>query len=113
MRPTPMTDTQQKAEAMEHGELTAFDDWIEELDVGVIQDEYGYERGEFAVYPEHWRPMWREGLSPSAAFKRALDAHADARREEEAARKANWERIQREDARALRTQDQGDQTNGS
>ena len=81
--------------------LTAFDDWIDELDEEVIQGAYGYERGEFAVYPELWRPMWIEGLTPAQAFKRALDAFGEARREEEERRQANWERIQAEDRAAL------------
>lgn len=48
--------------------------WLDVLDEDVIQGEYGYERGEFTVYPILWRPLYMEGLSPSAAFKRALDA---------------------------------------
>jgi hypothetical protein len=78
-----------------------FDTWIDALTDDVVQDEYGYEPGEYAVYPEAWRPMFLEGLTPSQAFKRALDAHADARREEEAERAANWKRIQAEDAAAI------------
>lgn len=76
-----------------------FKDWIVALDEDVIQGEYGYEDGEFTVYPEHWRPMWREGLSPQASFRRALDAHAEMQREQEAARLANWDRIKAEDAK--------------
>lgn len=76
-----------------------FDDWIRKLDEDVIQGEYGYEPGEFAVFPEQWRPMWRKGLTPQQAFRRALDAYADARREADAARAANWARIQAEDAK--------------
>jgi hypothetical protein len=79
------------------GKLT-FDVWIEALDEDVIQGEYGYEPGEFTVYLEHWRPMWREGLTPQQAFQRALDAHAAARREEDERRAENWRRIQAEDA---------------
>lgn len=78
-----------------------FDDWIERLEVDVVQGDYGYEPGEFTVYPEHWRPMFKEGLTPQAAFKRALDAFAESRREEEIKRQANWERIQRADAEAI------------
>ena len=52
----------------------AFDDWIQALDEDVIQDEYGYERGEFTVYPDHWRSMYDDGLTPQQAFKRALDS---------------------------------------
>lgn len=76
-----------------------FDAWIRELDEDVIQSEYGYEDGEFAVYPECWRPMFLGGLTPQQAFRRALDAHADAQREREDARLANWARIQLDDAK--------------
>lgn len=55
----------------------SFDEWICELDEDVIQGEYGYERGEFSVFPEMWRPLFDEGLTPAAAFKRALDAHRE------------------------------------
>lgn len=80
-----------------------FRDWIDQLDEDVIQGEYGYERGEFTVYPENWRQMWREGLTPQQAFRRALDAFGDARREEDEARAENWRRIQAEDAKYLTT----------
>lgn len=73
--------------------LIAFEDWIEALDVDVIQGEFGYEEGEFAVYPELWRPSYRRGLTPLQAFQSALDAHTAAREAEEAERLANWERI--------------------
>ena len=76
-----------------------FDAWIRELDEDVIQREYGYERGEFAVYPEHWRAMFDEGLTPGQAFKRALDASAEARRERDWQRKESYRRIQEEEAR--------------
>lgn len=83
----------------DQGEWTReYERWLEELERDVIQAEYGYEPGEFTVYADHWVEMYERGLTPLAAFQRALDAYADARREEEAARKANWERIQREDA---------------
>lgn len=78
-----------------------FDAWIRELDEDVIQSEYGYEDGEFTVYPEHWRAMFDEGLTPAQAFKRALDAFGDAREEEERERAANWARIQAQDAAAI------------
>lgn len=77
-----------------------FDEWIRILDEDVVQGEYGYEPGEFVVYPEHWRPMYDAGVTPQAAFKRALDATGEARRERDRERQANWERIQREDAEA-------------
>jgi hypothetical protein len=59
------TDTQQ----------ALFDRWMMTLEVEVIQDEYGYEEGEFSATPELWRPYFDAGLEPSAAFKRALEAH--------------------------------------
>jgi transposase-like protein len=62
--------------------------WIRELDEDVIQGEYGYEQGEFTVYAEHWHDHYLQGLTPAQSFKRALDAHAEARREREAERKA-------------------------
>lgn len=83
------------------GVRLSFSAWIRALDEDVIQGEYGYEPGEFTVYPDGWRHMWREGLTPQQAFQRALDAHADARREEDAAQAANWARIQAEDAAAI------------
>lgn len=65
-----------------------FRKWIHELDEGVIQGEYGYEPGEFSVYPDHWRPLFDEGLTPHQAFKRALDGFAQARREYVARKRA-------------------------
>jgi hypothetical protein len=71
-----------------------FDRWIDELREDVVQGEYGYEPGEFTVYPDAWRALYKEGLTPSQAFKRALDAFADARREEDRLKAENWKRIQ-------------------
>jgi hypothetical protein len=51
-----------------------FELWLETLKTDVIQDEYGYERGEFTVYPELWRPLFDDGCTPAEAFKRALDS---------------------------------------
>lgn len=76
-----------------------FDEWIRALDEDVIQGEYGYEEGEFAVYPELWRSMYRQGLTPAQAFQRALDANGEARREDERRDAENWARIQAEDAK--------------
>lgn len=56
--------------------------WLQELDGKVIQIEFGYEPGEFAVYADHWRPLFDEGLTPRQAFQRALDAHREARHAE-------------------------------
>jgi len=86
---------------MEREEEDDFELWIDNLEIDVIQFEYGYEPGEFTVYPEHWRPMYDRGLTPAQAFKAALDAHAEARREEDAARLANYERIKLADAEAV------------
>lgn len=81
--------------------MADFDEWIRELDEDVIQAEYGYEDGEFTVYPELWRAMFDEGLSPGQAFKRALDAFSARRAEDDLARAENWARIQAEDAAAI------------
>lgn len=81
-----------------------FREWIRVLDEDVIQEEYGYERGEFTVYAEAWHPMYLEGLTPAAAFKRALDAAAEARHERERQRKEEWARIQAADAALLKQQ---------
>ena len=72
--------------------------WIEALEVDVIQDEFGYEPGEFTVFPDDWRPLFKEGLTPRAAWQRALDAFAEGRRQRDAEREANWKRIQAADA---------------
>lgn len=82
-----------------------FDRWIDDLRTVTIED-YGYEEGEFSIFPDMWRPLFDEGLTPQAAFKRALGAHAERRREEDAERRANWERIQREHAQFDRLHDQ-------
>lgn len=68
--------------------------WIEVLEIEVIQEEFGYEPGEFTVYPELWRPLFKAGLTPSVAFQRALDDFAEQRRLEEKAKTDNWVRIQ-------------------
>jgi hypothetical protein len=53
----------------------AFDAWIDTLNVDVVQEEYGYEPGEFTVFRELWRDLYDQGLTPSQAFRRALNAH--------------------------------------
>lgn len=55
--------------------LKQFDEWIRELDEEVIQGEFGYEDGEFDVFPDMWRALYEEGLTPQQAFRRALNAH--------------------------------------
>ena len=71
-----------------------FDRWIEQLREEVVHGEYGYEEGEFTVYPSEWRQLYKDGLTPSQAFKRALDAFAEARIKRDLAKSENWERIQ-------------------
>lgn len=78
-----------------------FDKWIRELDEDVIQGEFGYEPGEFSVYPADWYPLYSEGLTPRQAWQRAMDAHKARREAEDRARAENWKRIQEEDARAI------------
>jgi hypothetical protein len=78
-----------------------FREWIRRLDEDVIQGEFGYEDGEFTVYPSLWRSLFNEGLTPREAWQRALDAFAEQRREDDRKKQENWERIQREDAEAI------------
>lgn len=60
-----------------------FRDWIRTLDEDVIQGEFGYEENEFDVFPDHWRPLFDEGLTPRQAWQRALDAFREARNEKD------------------------------
>lgn len=62
----------------EHDEK--FDAWIDELRAVTIED-YGFEDGEFTIFPDLWRALFDEGLTPQDAFARVLDAKAYARRE--------------------------------
>lgn len=78
-----------------------FDDWIEELEVRVIQEEFGYEPGEFNVTPSLWRPSYDRGDTPLQAFQSALNAAAEARRKEDHERAERWRQIQAEDAAAI------------
>ena len=75
-----------------------FGSWLAELEEDVIQGDYGYEPGEFTVYPEDWRDMYRRGLTPQQAFRRALDMHACGRVEDECLRSINAARIAFADA---------------
>ena len=70
-----------------------FDAWIRMLDEDVIQGEFGYEPGEFNIFPSLWRHLYDEGITPKQAWRRALDEHANTRREEDAAKAANYARI--------------------
>lgn len=83
------------------GSEQTFDRWIDALETEVIQGEYGYEPGEFTVYPDHWRKPFSDGLTPSEAFRRALDAYANARIAEDVAKAENWKRIQEADRLAI------------
>jgi hypothetical protein len=67
--------------------------WIDVLREDVVQDEFGYEPGEFTIYLEHWRPLFDEGLTPREAWLRALDDYGEVTREEDAAKAANYARI--------------------
>lgn len=78
-----------------------FDLWIDTLEIDVIQFEFGYEPGEFTVYPEHWRALFDEGLTPRAAWQRALDGFSTARDERDREQGENWARIQHKDAEAI------------
>lgn len=55
-----------------------FDSWIDQLETDVVQQEYGYEPGEFTVYPEHWRDLFDAGLTPQQAFRRAIASQSSA-----------------------------------
>lgn len=78
-----------------------FDRWIQVLREDVIEREFGYEPGEFTVYREEWRSLFKEGLTPRQAWQRALDAFTEARRKADQLKTENWERIQREDTEAI------------
>lgn len=74
-----------------------FNEWIRELEEDVIQGEFGFEPGEFIVYREHWRPAFREGLTPIAAWNRALAAHKDVADKREKEHRENFDRINADD----------------
>lgn len=92
-------------DAIYYGEV--FSSWLDELETDVIVGEFGYEPGEFTVYANDWFPLFQEGLTPQAAWQRALDAFAEERRREDVKRKARWERIQAEDAKIRASADGG------
>ena len=52
-----------------------YEDWLRILKEDVIEGEYGYEPGEFDVFPDAWVFLFCEGLTPQQAWQRALDAH--------------------------------------
>lgn len=55
--------------------------WLDVLEHEVIEDEFGYEPGEFTVYSGAWEELYKEGLSPREAWQRALDGHRNARKD--------------------------------
>lgn len=72
-------------------------EWLDTLREKVIEEEFGYEPGEFTVYAESWSSLYAEGLSPRDAWQRALDGAAERRRQDDEERKANYARIKAED----------------
>jgi hypothetical protein len=81
--------------------MERFIEWVRELEEDVIQGEFGFEPGEFSVSPSHWRPLFRQGLTPHQAFRHALDECAAALDEDDRRKLENWERIKVEDAAAI------------
>lgn len=77
----------------------AFDEWITALVEDVIQGEFGYEPGEFALYPVLWRTLFDEGLRPGEAWQKALNVSANARVEDECLKAINYARIRHADER--------------
>ena len=60
------------------GPDAAYDEWLRVLREDVIQDEFGYEEGEFTVFPSLWHQLYAERLTPRQAWHRALDAYREA-----------------------------------
>lgn len=60
--------------------IDSFAAWIRQLDEEIIQAEYGYEPGEFTVYPDLWRGAFDSGKTPLEAFKSALKAFDEDRK---------------------------------
>jgi hypothetical protein len=85
-----------------------FREWIRQLDEDVIQGEFGYEDGEFTIYLSHWRALYDDGLTPSAAWQRALDGFANVRRDEEGRKIENYARIVAEDEAAVARDHRGE-----
>ena len=80
------------------GPDAAYRVWLTTLDEDVIQGEFGYEEGEFSVFPEAWHPLYAEGLTPAQAWQRAMDGLREARAEADRIAAENWQRIQAADA---------------
>lgn len=91
-----------KLKAMTQGRCTvAYQRWLDTLNDDVVQTEFGYEPGEFTVYSSHWVELYELGLSPNEAFQHALDGYANARRDEEGRKIANYARIVAADQAAI------------
>lgn len=80
-----------------------FDHWIAKLRDDVIQGEYGHKQGEYTVCPDVWRSLYDDGLTPSQAFRCALEANAECRKRDEAERPTTWQRTWRDDPNAILT----------
>jgi len=72
--------------------------WLDTLCKDVIKEEFGYEPGEFTVFPSEWHALYAEGLTPRQAWQRAMDAFAAERLERDRTQAENWRRIQAADA---------------
>lgn len=81
-----------------------FRKWLRQLDEDVIQGEFGYEDGEFTVYPSHWRQLFKEGLTPREAWQRALDGFREQRMFDAATRAEQYVGILMHDAAAIAEQ---------
>lgn len=55
----------------------SYNNWLTELAEDVIEDEFDYKPGEFAIYLSHWRELYDAGLTPRDAWLRALDGHVN------------------------------------
>lgn len=86
---------------IDDAELTPFENWLANLEVDVIEGEYGYERGEFTIYSSHWRELFDQGLTPRDAWVKALGGYANARKAADDAKTANYARIISEDDAAV------------
>ena len=87
-----------------HQPTDAYRAWLDTLEHDVIEDEFGYEPGEFTIYTTHWATFYEEGITPRQAWQRALDGFANKRREDDAAKAANYARIVSKDQATIARQ---------
>lgn len=128
MRPTPMTDTQQKAEAMEHGELTAaiYDRTGREIMQGDVLKVFHF-TGRRNKQHYMYKQVVREVLLGKSRNPYWFLSHLDQREDDgyhlakDGTHYPGYEIVQSVDAcfedrprllHALRTQDQGDSQHG-